>query len=128
MPVTPSSEGQGRGRAENRSRILAESWANSGFDGYCVEIEQDGLRKWGCLIYVPRPSQARRPGRDFGYAKLAELADALDSGSSGVTLVGVQVPRFAPGFLQGIVGSRHAAWDLWAHGFGRFPGRFNPRQ
>ena len=59
------------------------------------EIERDGLRKWGRLIYVPRPSQARRPGRAFGYAKLAELADALDSGSSGVTLVGVQVPRFA---------------------------------
>ncbi len=28
-------------------------------------------------------------------AKVAELADALDSGSSGVTLVGVQVPSFA---------------------------------
>ena len=44
----------------------------------------------------------RRPvglGGMFGYAKLAELADALDSGSSGVTLVGVQVPRFAPFFL-----------------------------
>jgi hypothetical protein len=27
---------------------------------------------------------------------MAELADALDSGSSGVTLVGVQVPLFAP--------------------------------
>lgn len=29
------------------------------------------------------------------FAKVAELADALDSGSSGVTLVRVQLPPFA---------------------------------
>ena len=48
------------------------------------------------LIYVPRPLAGGR-GRLAAGAKMAELADALDSGSSGVTPVRVQVPLFAPG-------------------------------
>jgi hypothetical protein len=36
------------------------------------------------------------PVRLTTYARVAELADALDLGSSGVTPVGVQVPSLAP--------------------------------
>src|SRR5258708_2422837 len=41
-------------------------------------------------------SASRPPGSRKRLAKMAELADALDSGSSGVTPVEVQVLFFAP--------------------------------
>jgi hypothetical protein len=37
-----------------------------------------------------------------GYAEVAELVDALGSGSSGRTPVGVRVPASAPFFLKGL--------------------------
>ena len=40
------------------------------------------------------------PVRLTTYARVAELADALDLGSSGVTPVGVQIPPLAPGALH----------------------------
>jgi hypothetical protein len=49
-------------------------------------------------------------------AKVAELADALDSGSSGVKLVEVQVLSFAPNDLAGLRWSptRASAGALWS--------------
>src|SRR5262245_22767624 len=41
------------------------------------------------------PSQAVRPGYHFARAEVAELVDALDSKSSGVTPVWVRVPPSA---------------------------------
>src|SRR5438477_4367765 len=45
---------------------------------------------------LTRPSGGPEPHRPLGQAKVAELADAQDSGSCGVTPVRVQLPPFAP--------------------------------
>jgi hypothetical protein len=45
---------------------------------------------------IPELGECPRDCPQKSLAKVAELADAPDSGSGGVTPVGVQVPSFAP--------------------------------
>ncbi len=60
------------------------------------------LRAGRLCALVHTRDEDRLDGADAGdypslpHAKVAELADAPDSGSGGVTPVGVQVPSFAP--------------------------------
>ena len=45
----------------------------------------------------------KKSSNEAQYARVAELADALDSGSSGSNTVWVQVPSFAPKYADTFV-------------------------
>jgi hypothetical protein len=87
-------------------RILAGASATLG-----VRSGARRLRRRGSVIYVAwrscpgafhrlRITREKSPKNSKSHAKMAELADALDSGSSGVKPVEVQVLFFAPEIIE----------------------------
>src|SRR5262249_42916918 len=75
-----------------------------------------------------RPTREKPPGKPHEtLAKVAELADALDSGSSTVTGVGVQLPSFALHRTRPELAELNDV-QLWAaRARGCRPGRSAPR-